>query len=69
MDTKKVQNKWLINAGLFAGFMILFCLDLTGVALPAQLQLPGSLSALYGCERERALRIRRVCVKYCNLGG
>jgi len=33
MKTNKNQNKWLIDAGLFAGFMILFWLDLTGVAL------------------------------------
>jgi hypothetical protein len=33
METNKNRNKWLIDAGLFAGFMILFWLDLTGVAL------------------------------------
>ncbi len=33
MKTNKNQNKWLIDAGLFAGFMIMFWLDLTGVAL------------------------------------
>ncbi len=33
METNRIQNKWLIDAGLFAGFMILFWLDLTGVAL------------------------------------
>jgi hypothetical protein len=33
MDTKRTQNKWLIDVGLFAGFMLLFCLDLTGVEL------------------------------------
>jgi hypothetical protein len=33
METNRIQNKWLIDAGLFAGFIILFWLDLTGVAL------------------------------------
>jgi len=33
METNRIQNKWLIDAGLFAGFMILFWLDLTGMAL------------------------------------
>jgi hypothetical protein len=33
METNKIRNKWLIDAGLFAGFLILFWLDLTGVAL------------------------------------
>jgi hypothetical protein len=33
MEINRIQNKWLIDAGLFAGFMILFWLDLTGVAL------------------------------------
>jgi len=44
METNKIRNKWLIDAGLFAGFMILFWLDLTGVALHQW--LGGAIGAL-----------------------